>query len=289
MTRGPVRPGVLLRALVLCLVLGLPATALAGLADRLETEHGTGQIRDGNRRWTTQELKILDASLSTLDRKEKRALRGVDIVRMRTSPRPRGAGLYKVDRRGARILVYNRAFRGEGRGSARAPNRTLVHEVGHAVSHFRVRRLLEQANRAVGRTNAAVDAYNAEVRRHNRLARTANRSGKEGDRRALAAAKAKLKDLAGRLRAEQKEASVARRRLRSAQRDFGGLLPRQGPMAGYRKALHGRLGPTAYGRTSIRESFAESYSLYYCAPEELRRKLPKVAAWIDAGGHREGM
>jgi hypothetical protein len=43
--------------------------------------------------------------------------------------------------------------------------------------------------------------------------------------------------------------------------------------------------PTLYGRTSIDESFAESFAIFKTDPEALKRVLPKVFDWFEAGKH----
>jgi hypothetical protein len=56
-------------------------------------------------------------------------------------------------------------------------------------------------------------------------------------------------------------------------------------------AYQGLLGkddwPTLYGRTSLDESFAESFALFKTDPKALKRVLPKVFAWFEAGKHEE--
>ncbi len=268
------------------LLLLIPQLAFAGgLADRLEQRFGTGEIRPGVRRWTEPELKVLEASLASLEPKELRALRGVDIVRQGLSPRPFGAGLYKVDRRGARILIYDRAFRGPGKGSSRKPNRTIVHEVGHAISHKPVRDAQRKARRDVNAANAAVDAYNAQVRRTNAAARRFNRSQKASDRKTVDRERRKLRPLGERKDALMKVAQASNRTTRQLHRRHRSPTPRGGLLKEYRQQLRGKRGPTPYGRTSLQESFAESFSLHHCDPSALKKKLPRVAEWFRARGH----
>lgn len=278
-----------MRALILALVLLTPTAAFAGLADTLERKHGTGQIRAGNRAWSTAELKILDASLSVLDAKEKRALKNVDIVRMRRSPRPLGAGLYKVDRRGARILIYDRGFSGPGRGSATKPNRTIVHEVGHAVANWKSRRELWRANQAVKQANAAVNDYNAAVRDYNRRVQRFNRSQSSADKAALDTARRRVEGKGDQLQRKRTEALRKKRQVKRTIRDTRPPFVRAGVLAEYRKQLRGRLGPTPYGRRNLSESFAESFSLHHCEPKALKKALPKVQEWFRKNHHHEAM
>lgn len=274
--------------LVLLLLL-IPQLALAGgLADRLERQFGTGEIRAGAKRWSDGELAILKASLEALDPKERRALRGVDIVRMGLSPRPFGAGLYKVDRRGARILVYDRAFKGEGKGSARRPNRTIVHEVGHALSHKAVRDAQRKAKQDVDAANVAVDAYNQEVRRYNRAVRRHNQARRAGKEYRFGGSQDYIRMLRDRKDGLIRTATDSKKRTRRLHRAHRSPLPRTGLLEEYRSHLRGRRGPTPYGRTTLQESFAESFSLHHCDPAALEKALPRVAQWFRQRGHLGG-
>ena len=125
------------------------AGAASPRADRIESTYGVGDIRAGDKQWSIGELKIVEASLRVLGEEELPGMRGVELVRMRRSPRILGAGLYKVDGEGPRILVYDRAFQGEGKGSSTDPNHTLVHEFGHAIAHKSVRVATRRADRAL--------------------------------------------------------------------------------------------------------------------------------------------
>ena len=58
-------------------------------------------------------------------------------------------------------------------------------------------------------------------------------------------------------------------------------------LKGYRKARGAGRGPTPYGRTSLTESFAESFALYHLDPKALARWNNEVFRWFESGGHRE--
>ncbi len=278
-----------MRILLVALVLLISGLAVAGPAEDLAREHGTGRIRSGDRAWSAAELRILDASLSTLAPAEKRALQGVDIVRVRWSPRPWGAGLYKVDRKGPRILIYDRAFSGPGKGSSERPNRTIVHEVGHAVAHWRARRALARAQRDVDVANDAGKAYNAEVRRYNGHARRFNATGSASDKAAVDRSRRTLEGMGVKLQQKRIAALKANRRVRQTARRTRPPLPREGVLAEYRGLLRGRRGPTPYGRRDLNESFAESFSLHHCDPQALKRVLPEVQRWFQEDRHHKAM
>jgi hypothetical protein len=64
------------------------------------------------------------------------------------------------------------------------------------------------------------------------------------------------------------------------------LLSGDNPMLrAYEAALAGEPAPTDYGKTSIRESFAESFALFHVDPAALQRTRPRVYAWFKRGGH----
>jgi hypothetical protein len=58
-------------------------------------------------------------------------------------------------------------------------------------------------------------------------------------------------------------------------------------LKGYRKARGAVRGPTPYGRSSLTESFAESFALYHLDPKALARWNRDVFQWFESGGHRE--
>ncbi len=280
---GGVRALLLLSALIASLV-AAPAEA-SSRADRLEATYGVGSIEGGNKDWTDAELRIVEASLRVLDPTELRGVKGVKLVRMRRSPRIFGTGIYKVDGKGPRILIYDRAFRGPGKGSASVPNQTLVHEFGHAIAHKAVRVATRRAERAVGDANRLVDKYNDAVRRYNALARRWN-----------ATRDARVKDemvpIARRIRRLEGDIVEVRRRVRKLQRvarslnsDHNSPFPRVGVLRDYRAALGLRFGPTPYGRSNLQESFAESFMLHKTDRRTLKKRLPKVAKWFAAEGH----
>ena len=61
---------------------------------------------------------------------------------------------------------------------------------------------------------------------------------------------------------------------------------RRGPVLGaYARARGDRRGPTRYGRSSLGESFAESFALHKLDPAALKRWSPRVAEWFARGGH----
>lgn len=83
-------------------------------------------------------------------------------------------------------------------------------------------------------------------------------------------------------------AGRADRRRRNALILAGNDLGRDNPvLRAYLDVKAGDPGPTDYGDTSAKESFAESFALFHVDPDALRRALPRVHAWFTSGGHEK--
>jgi hypothetical protein len=270
------------RRLLLALLL-LAAPALAGPRQDIADEYGAAAVRDGTRRWSDRELQILDDSLGALSRVERKALRGITIQRMGRSPQPLAAGLFKLDRRGGkRILIYDRAFLGDRRRER--TNHAVLHEVAHAISAWDLLQAQRRMARTVAEYNDLVDASNRAIAGHNATARAANR----GDRAARDRIDADRKRVERKRRAAEAarpDALAARRKYVALARDFKRRSPRWGVLGDYRKLLKGKRGPTRYGQTNLKESFAESFALFKTDKQALKRWSPEVLAWFERGGH----
>jgi hypothetical protein len=91
---------------------------------------------------------------------------------------------------------------------------------------------------------------------------------------------------------QARDAFCAAGRTRGATRDAlvedGNRLGDGGAvLVAYARVLGDDRGPTAYGETSLKESFAESFALFHVDPAALRRVLPRVHAWFAAGRHEQ--
>ena len=189
-------------------------------------------------------------------------------------------------------MVYDRAFAGDRYGffgGVRSPrpasSSTILHEVGHALADWPARQAWDEVDREQRRQKRVYKEYKKAYRSY-RAAYSAYRASISGGRRGLIAKReqamkkreAEAESLVKRLRSVQGEQRKLNRRYRRIQR--------RGPVIrAYRKVLAGRLGPTRYGRTSIQESFAESFALYRGDPAALQRILPRVYRWFEQGGH----
>ncbi|GEM_PF-2036266 len=275
-----------LPSLVLLIALLVPTTAWgASRSDRIEATYGIGNIENGTASWTDRELKIVEASLRILDEAELRGVQGVKLVRMKRSPRIAGTGLYLVDGEGPRILIYDRAFKGPGKGSPKVPNQTLVHEFGHAIAHKTVRAATRRAERAVDEANALVDKYNAAVGRYNALARRWNQTRDRAVKDEMVPVGRRIRRLEGDIVEIRREVRKLNRKARELHSDHNSPFPRSGVLRDYKVALGLRFGPTPYGRRNLQESFAESFMLHKTDRKTLKKRLPKVAKWLQADGH----
>lgn len=89
------------------------------------------------------------------------------------------------------------------------------------------------------------------------------------------------------------ESNAPRKKLQEEQEaldrmyEEGHALPRDGELAiAMVEATGGPQGaPTAYGRSTVAEAFAESFALFYADPAALKRASPKAYDWFAAGHH----
>jgi hypothetical protein len=269
--------------LLLCLPLLLlvPALAEAATAAGLAAEFGVGEVRSGARRWSKSELALLDGTLEALHRRELKAVQGVDFVRGGAPRRPLGTGLFSWDRRGRRITIYNGAFADD----PNAPNWTVVHEIGHAISAWDLVLERRRSKAAIDAYEVTVTTYNDRIHAYNDAARRFNRTQDAGAKRDADRLKRELGPLHSKMQTARNKALGSKRMVRFATRQFRAARPRDGVLADYRAVLGRHRSPTRYGRTSLRESFAESYAMYRCEPKRLRKLLPTVFQWFSEGGH----
>lgn len=64
-----------------------------------------------------------------------------------------------------------------------------------------------------------------------------------------------------------------------------GYSNRSPVLQAYLDVLQGAPAPTDYGKSSPKESFAESFALFHVDPNALRRTRPAVHDWFAGGGH----
>jgi hypothetical protein len=195
---------------------------------------------------------------------------------------------------------------------------TFLHEVGHAIARASLREEIRDAE-AVGvetkvafeeaRTvfdeyalraealTAAADEFNARVADFNRLKKKVRRGA--APRAELEALNSELTILQAevlRLEAEMRpyqaryeelrpELEQLRDQSREQQETVTELAEHNPMLHAYGKLMGAGRGPTAYGATSLDESFAESYALFRLDPAALLRFSPQIHGWFAAGGH----
>lgn len=246
-----------------------------GTGPELQERFGIGPLRDAGAQWTAFPLALLDDALSRLSAGELEALRGLPFDRRPTmtddagnSIRPNVSAAFFADPAGPRVEVYDAAvaptnhFVGEPDAPRPDSTRVILHEVGHAVARIVHVRALVEAGRLrpvwrdlrrrweAARADPTVDA-----------ATRSERAGKLAeDAETVRVAIDKLVALSDPKKETASEAALAR------------LLGKDG-------------SPTAYGRTSPRESFAECFALYHTDRAALVRAAPKAVAFFDEGRH----
>jgi len=266
-----------------------PKSSAAPLRERFSL----GRIRGSGRRWSATELGVVDQALSLLSKAELGGVKGLEFVRTPAwIGSARHAGRYKKDRRGARILVFDRAFAGDRYGffgSVAEPRpasiNTVLHEAGHALADWPARRAWRQVDKQQRRQKRVYREYKAAYSSYRKAYRSYRAAFSRGDRRLIAKRERVMKQR----EAHAEELSVGLKAVQAEQKRLARSyrrIQRHSPvLKEYRKALAGRRGPTAYGRSSIHESFAESFALYRGDPQALRRILPRISEWFERGGH----
>ena len=232
-------------------------------------------FKNGNAKWTKAHRRALRIAMNQLSPAEAKVLKAMAIIRYKRSKDGRKGALYLQKNCTAEIRVYNRSFdadRWQFVGSAFQPlpssTRTVLHEVGHAIHNRPSRTAFCQYEKKLKTLQSRIRTYNATVKK---ARRTRNRK------------------LAAKLAGESK----ALERLKQEVKRQGELalkLAERGPVIdAYSRVIGGQSAPTAYGKSSIRESFAESFSLYRSDKAALKRLLPNVYRWFRNQGHLKAM
>lgn len=249
-----------------------------GKGEGLQARYGIGPLAEQGAEWTPRAREVLDLTLDALDPTERKVLEGMPFIRRVRGDDPSHGALYHQTNCQAEIFLYDSAlksdtdqFVGEPESPLPTSTRTLLHEVGHALHQRPGRVAWCNLERRMKSINDRVAASNARGERFNRD--QASLSGPDR-KRELAAIEAEQKDIAADRKAFDRETAEARELVE------GGPL-----LESYRKVLGKHSAVTRYGETSIKESFAESYSLYRADPAALKRLLPDVFAYFERGQH----
>ena len=229
-------------------------------AAEIERRWSVGPLRvKSGAKWSKRALRSINIALSKLSKTERSLLRGIPFVRKSKGQEASQAALYIQEKDcDAMIQVFNRAiiserytFSGEAQRALPATVHPILHEIGHAIHSLPGRRIQCE--------------YIDLIDQHNRDVEAANRA--QGQKRSQLAAKLKRSQA----KIAKLEPLVKRWRAR-------------GPVINAYLKVKGKVGgPTPYGATSHKESFAEAFALYHVDPKALRRVMPKVHAWFKSG------
>ena len=225
---------------------------------------------NGSGKWTTVEKSHVRKAVKRLDPAIIRLLEQVPLSREKTK---RLTGVVKggqYEQKGCRALIrmYSSAFAGRHMrftGNPSAPlsktTATILHEVGHALHH------------------AASRTVFCELERRNKIFEKERTSYNRAIRNTTTVVEAQ--QLQQTLAALEKE-HIALQNLAVHAHN----LSVRGPvLEAYHAQLQGRIGPTHYGASSVAESFAESFALYYGDPAALKRIWPDMAQWFEQKKH----
>ena len=248
--------------------------------------HGIGPLQEEGSRWQALEVQAVALAISKLAPEEGALLQGIPIIRAPSAEDTKEGGLYLQKNCEGSIYVYDRAFLDRDVqfiGSPKAPLpaavMTMLHELGHALNNHQSRRAFCQYEQQLAQRNALVPKLNLAVVRYNDLVARFNAGAQNAETRAeIARLQGELDHLRSTLDRLSKE-NLALAELAAR------LLVRGPVLTAYEDALNGAPAPTKYGESHIKESFAESFALFRADPEALKRVLPQVHAWFEAGGH----
>ena len=255
-------------------------------AAELSARFGIGALEDFDAAWSADERRALARALELLSPEELALVAGTTFVRAR---RDRGglAGLHVPSRLGepSRIRLFDAAFSRSGASAAYvgSPERAfphavfvILHQIGHAVARAERRRLLLERGEQVD--SYAVSTLSFQLASRERARAKANAGAGAPAERQLQIERELART---HLELQQRFAAIAKLdvRLEELRTGLGSAERRYAQLPG---ALE---GPTQYGRTDARESFAEAFALYHIDPESLRRIAPQAHAWFTAAGH----
>jgi hypothetical protein len=220
------------------------------------------------------------------------------------APRPRSvtAFAHEIGHSLVRVsLVETGAEAAEAAAKSRAVYETQVDRASeYDASRARLMEEIDAYNVRVAALREQSDAYNAEARRLTKSGGTEADSVRMAEARAALDTESEALDAIHRgltaqseeLDAKKAEFDLGRDEQASANAEVQAKsaeaedLLRRSPLLAAFAALPGAgKGPTPYGRTSLDESFAESYALFVADPAALQRVAPEIHGWFATGGH----
>ena len=211
-------------------------------------------------KWSARALRSINLALSRLSSDERKLIKGIPFVRKSKGSGAQAALYIQEADCDALIQVFNRAikserytFSGQAQSALPATVHPILHEIGHAVHSLPGR--LSQCEYV-----RLIASYNKTVKRANKA---------RGSKRAQLSKELNKK----KARIDSLKPKVER------WRDRGPVID------AYLRAKGKVEGPTPYGLTSHKESFAEAFALYRVDPKALQRIMPKVYTWFKSGAH----
>ncbi len=260
-------------------------------AEKIRGQFDVGEFTSLDEPWDGRAYSVVHQALSLLSKEELALLRGLPFRRAKKD----GVHRAKYERGDATncVFVYDAAFLFADEmftGTPQAPRAdavaVIIHELGHALAdvRFRERGLISKAaaaeyKRLQPEVDAAVKAFNDK----------AIELGPKPTPKGMAELKA-LEQTYTKLRAETdtrfKEADrLVKQMLANDRLNAQGGRPAEKALA---SVLNPRQSPTSYGKSNVKEHFAECFNIYKNDPAALRRISAAAADWFAAGAHVSG-
>ncbi len=253
--------------------------------EEIQKKYGIGAFVDEDVKWDDDMVYVVESALALLSKEELEGIAGLPFHRMKKDPGgkkgPGLAALYAPER--GRIEVYDHAMEGDRRKFVGTVDKllprsvqTIVHECGHAISRRGSRDAKAKIIVAKKEHDELQTKVQEESKKYNADKAAFNKSkdpelGKSLEERApaikqlqadLAEKRKKFDELSAAIVAVEKQGSPLERAL-DAKHPF-------------------KKAPTAYGRTSPGEAYAESFALFKVDRAALERASPGVAAWFES-------
>lgn len=257
-------------------------------AEKIRSQFDVGEFTDLDAKWDGRSYSVVHQALSLLSKEELALLRGLPFRRAKKD----GIHRAKYERGDATncVFVYDATFLFENElfiGAPQAPRAeavsVIIHELGHALAdvRFREKGLISKAAAEEYKlhqpdVDAAAKAFNDKAAE---LGPTPTAKG-AAELKALADAHAKAK---AETEKRFKEADrLVKQMLANDRLNAQGGRPAEKALAG---AVNPKLSPTSYGRTNVREHFAECFNIFKNDPAALRRISAAATDWFAAGSH----
>lgn len=256
-------------------------------AQQIKSAFDVGEFIDVDATWDGVGYSVVHQALSLLTREELALVGGLKFRRVKAD----GVHAAKYERGDTSnwINVYDAAFVSINElfiGTVAAPRvlslYVLLHELGHALAdvRFRQKGLLSKAaadeyQRHQPDVDAAIAAFNDRAKA---LGPTPNAKG-VAELKTLDAAVARAKaDLDARF----KEADRLVKQMLASDRANAKGRPVE---LAFATVMEPKKSPTAYGKSSAKEHFAECFSIFKNDPDALRRVSAVAADWFAGGTH----